>query len=31
MPRPFEVGPRVNLSDSDIATIRTWIAAGAPR
>ncbi len=31
MPRPFEIGPRVDLSAADVATIRTWIAAGAPR
>jgi hypothetical protein len=31
MPRPYEIGPAVNLSDVDIATVRDWIAAGAPR
>ena len=31
MPRPFEVGPSVPLTDAQIATIRGWIAAGAPR
>jgi hypothetical protein len=31
MPLPFEVGRRVNLTDAEISTINTWIAAGAPR
>lgn len=31
MPRPFEVGPAVPLSDAEIATIKTWIASGAKR
>lgn len=30
MPRPFEVGPQVDLTATEMATIRAWIAAGAP-
>lgn len=29
MPRPFEIGPRMDLSDAELATIQSWIAAGA--
>jgi hypothetical protein len=31
MPRPFEVGPAVPLSDAEISTIRSWIVGGAKR
>jgi hypothetical protein len=30
MPRPFEIGPVVPLSADQIATITSWIDAGAP-
>ena len=29
MPRPFEIGPELNLSTAELETIRSWIAAGA--
>jgi len=29
MPRPFEIGPELNLSSAELETIRSWIAAGA--
>lgn len=29
MPRPFEIGPRLDLSGDEMETVRGWIAAGA--
>jgi hypothetical protein len=29
MPRPFEIGPRIDLSSAELETVRSWIAAGA--
>lgn len=31
MPRPFERGPMLSLDSSELATVRAWIEAGAPR